>query len=244
MKEQQDHFSEFAAEYAKYRPKYPQELYKWLYEHCTGFYRAWDAACGNGQVAYELAKQFSTVYANDISEQQIEHSLEHDNIVYKIGRAEESLWPGESIDLIVIAQALHWLDTDKFFEQVKRVATEDAIFAAWGYNLIDLQSPDQKYIDEFYHDLIGPYWPEERKYVDNGYRDFDLPINEFESPELEIHAHYSRKQLLGYISTWSAVKNYKSSIGTDPLGFLKNNLKEESYAIKQKIFMRAGKLSF
>ncbi|NMM50138.1 class I SAM-dependent methyltransferase [Marinigracilibium pacificum] len=243
MKDQQDHFSEISADYAKYRPNYPQELYKWLFEHCTGFYRAWDAACGTGQVASELSKQFSTVYANDISEEQIENAPEIDNIVYKVGRAEESLWPGESIDLITTAQALHWFDLDAFFEEVHRVATENAIFAAWGYNLIDIQSGDQKFIDEFYHDLIGPYWPEERKYVDNGYQNIKLPIEEFESPLFEIHANYSKKHLLGYISTWSAVKEYKKATGTDPMAFLINNLSKESYAIKQRIFMRAGRLT-
>jgi len=40
----QDHFSKQAADYAAYRPHYPDNLYAWLAEQAPGREGAWDCA--------------------------------------------------------------------------------------------------------------------------------------------------------------------------------------------------------
>ena len=60
-----DHFSGNSANYAKFRPNYPAELYEIIFNELSSFASAWDVGCGNGQVALALANQFEKVYASD-----------------------------------------------------------------------------------------------------------------------------------------------------------------------------------
>ncbi|WP_445361712.1 methyltransferase domain-containing protein [Microbulbifer sp. EKSA005] len=46
---------------------------------------AWDCACGSGQAAIGLAKLFSSVYATDISAEQIKAAKAHPKIHYQVG---------------------------------------------------------------------------------------------------------------------------------------------------------------
>src|SRR5437762_742522 len=49
-----DHFSRQAADYAKFRPRYPKELFRWLASVAPETKLAWDCATGNGQAAVAL----------------------------------------------------------------------------------------------------------------------------------------------------------------------------------------------
>ena len=60
-----DRFSQHASQYAAFRPNYPQSLYDFILLHTLGRDIAWDCACGNGQVALDLAPHFKTVEATD-----------------------------------------------------------------------------------------------------------------------------------------------------------------------------------
>jgi hypothetical protein len=59
MKELKDHFSALAPTYATFRPRYPCNLYHFLYENISQFQCAWDCGTGNGQVAEKLSEKFS-----------------------------------------------------------------------------------------------------------------------------------------------------------------------------------------
>ncbi|HEY2140100.1 MAG TPA: hypothetical protein VGH00_08465, partial [Chthoniobacterales bacterium] len=60
-----DHFSKQAEGYAKFRPRYPQELFRYLATIAPRRELAWDCATGNGQAAVELAEVFDRVIATD-----------------------------------------------------------------------------------------------------------------------------------------------------------------------------------
>ena len=62
-----DHFSRQAAEYAKFRPRYPREMFEYLGTIAPAPQLAWDCATGNGQAAVELANVFDCVIATDAS---------------------------------------------------------------------------------------------------------------------------------------------------------------------------------
>lgn len=117
-----DNFSKQAAGYAKYRPVYPPELYDFILANAPRKQAAWDCGTGNGQAANELAKTFDKVYATDISQKQIEKAVQQSNIFYSVQPAEQTNFPGNSFDLITVAQALHWFKFDDFYTELKRVA--------------------------------------------------------------------------------------------------------------------------
>ena len=125
-----DHFSHQAADYAKFRPRYPREMFEYLATIVQSKKVAWDCATGNGQAAVELAAVFDRVIATDASKKQIANAQPHDRVEYRIAPAEKSGLESDSIDLVMVAQALHWLDSSRFYPELRRVLKDDAAFAA------------------------------------------------------------------------------------------------------------------
>ena len=52
-----DNFSSRSAEYARFRPAYPAELFSFLFQHCHDFDRAWDCGEDVEQHSNEVARQ-------------------------------------------------------------------------------------------------------------------------------------------------------------------------------------------
>ncbi len=113
-----DNFSNHAADYAKYRPVYPQALYDYLFSLVDSKNYAWDVATGNGQVATQLAQVFSKVLATDLSEKQLKQAVLLTNIEYRVQTAEEDFDETQQFNLITVAQAIHWFDFKAFYKQV------------------------------------------------------------------------------------------------------------------------------
>jgi SAM-dependent methyltransferase len=243
-KEAKDNFSRQSADYARFRPGYPQELFDWLYSHCAGYEAAWDCATGNGQAAVNIAEKFEVVYATDLSISQLENSIKKENIIYRQGKAEEPDFENDSFDLVTVAQALHWLNHDKFFSEVKRVAKNGAIFAAWGYGLLSILPEINELIHKFYTDITGPYWDKERRHVDDHYASIPFPIEELPCPVFAMHYNWTSKHIIGYLNSWSAVQHYIKMKKANPIDIIKSDL-EKAWGDGERlvtfpIFMRAG----
>ena len=125
-----DHFSKQAADYATFRPRYPQKLFEYLGSIAPSRRLAWDCGTGNGQAAVGLASTFHRVIATDASEKQIANAQQHERIDYRVASAEDSGIQSEMIDLIMVAQALHWFDLDRFYDEARRVLKRDGVLAA------------------------------------------------------------------------------------------------------------------
>lgn len=246
MKETKDNFSAQSGRYVQYRPDYPAELYEWLYSHCRHFGRALDCATGNGQVAINIAQKFEIVYANDISISQIENAHIAANIQYTIQRAEEAPYPVDSFDLITVAQALHWFDHKSYFEQMYKVAKPGALFAAWGYNLVQVNPEIDAVIYDFYTSVTGSYWDEERKHVDNNYDTISFPFELLPCPGFRIKYSWTAEHIIGYLNTWSAVQHYIKKNDANPVGLIKEKLssawRDGEREVTFPIFMKAGYL--
>ena len=85
-----DHFSKQAADYAKFRPSYPQELFNCLGNIAPSRRVAWDCGTGSGQAAVGLASVFPRVTATDANEKQIANAEPHNRIEYRVRPAEDS----------------------------------------------------------------------------------------------------------------------------------------------------------
>jgi len=159
-----DHFSKQAADYAKFRPRYPREMFEYLGSIAPTRQLAWDCATGNGQAAIKLATVFDRVIATDASETQIANAEPHKRVEYHVAPAEQSNLRSGSFDLVLVAQALHWLNHDRFYPEVRRVLKEKGVFAASAYNLLRTERPIKEMIRRYYYEIVGPYWPPERSF--------------------------------------------------------------------------------
>ena len=219
-----DLFSSHAEDYSRYRPQYPGELFHFLQKHITFKERAWDCATGNGQVAGELANIFKQVYATDISLNQLSHAVQKPNIHYTKQSAERTSFPNDHFDLVTVGQAVHWFNFEKFYNEVKRVLKKDAVIAIFGYSLFRSTPETDEVIDHLYDNLLGPYWPPERRYLEEKYQTIPFPFEEITAPELQINRQWSFERLIGYLNTWSAVKSYEREKGQNPVDIIKNEL--------------------
>lgn len=243
-----DHFSAQAADYAKYRPHYPPALFAYLVSIAPAKKIAWDCGTGNGQAALGLAPYFDLVIATDPSEKQIRNAIPHEKVKYVVAPAEGTDIAPQSVDLIMVAQALHWFDHEKFYVEVRRIAQPRGIIAVSMYNLLHSEPEITAIVNEFYFDIVGPYWPPERKHIELGYRSIPFPFAEIKPPSFSLEKQWNLGELLGYLNTWSATQRFISQNGFNPLQQIADRLAgvwgdpESKKRIAWPLHLRIGKV--
>jgi len=244
----QDHFSKQAADYAAFRPHYPETLYRFLLDQAGPAPRIWDVGCGNGQAATALATMApgSEVVATDPSDEQIAHAMAHPRVEYRVEPAERVSLADESVHLAVSAQAAHWFDHEAFGAEVARVLKPNGALALWCYGLTRVDPAVDAAVARFYSQRVGPYWPKEREHIDAAYRNLPFPFAETPAPAFAIEADWSRDRFLAYIGTWSAVQRCRDREGADPVAELRAALSPvwpwaESRRVRWPIAMRFGR---
>lgn len=243
-----DHFSKGSDDYAAYRPSYPLDLVNELADLCATQNRVLDCGCGTGQLSVLLAKRFAEVIATDASSAQIDKARKEANVNYQVALAEHSGLADESVDLITVAQAAHWLDLDKFYKEVQRIARPNGILALITYGVLHVEGAIDTLIQQFYYQTIGPYWPAERQHVEDGYQSLPFPFTEIKVATVNMEEFWSLDELLGYFNTWSAVKEAEKVLGSSPVDQLRVVLlsewgdPEDKKRISWPLSIRAGKV--
>jgi SAM-dependent methyltransferase len=221
----QDHFAPVATSYADFRPSYPPALFAWLATLVPRHELAWDCAAGSGQASIDLVAHFQRVVATDASRAQIDAAIPHPRIDYRVAPAEASGLTLASVDLVTVAQALHWFDLAAFYTEVRRVLHPDGVLAVWTYGVLTVEGGEvDALVQRFYHDTVGPYWPPERAHVENGYRALPFPFAEIAAPPFAMAAVWTLPQLLGYFRSWSATGRFIAANGDDPVAALEEQL--------------------
>jgi len=222
----EDHFSGQATDYARYRPDYPAALFEFLAGLAPDRRRAWDCATGNGQAALGLAGHFEAVVATDASIRQIRQAARRGGVHYAVAAAEESPLENESVALVTVAQALHWFDRARFWEEVRRVLVSGGAIAMWSYHGFHVIPEVEAVIHRYYKDIVGPYWPLGRGIVEQGYRALEFPFAEETPPLFLLEKRWDLAALMGYLRTWSASQRYREAKGRDPLLSVREELAE------------------
>jgi SAM-dependent methyltransferase len=243
-----DHFSTKSGDYAAYRPTYPHALVDYLAGLCPQTDLALDVGCGTGQLSVLLADRFERVIATDASAPQIEKAQAHDRVEYHVAKAEQSGLAAASADLITAGQAAHWFNLDAFYAEVRRVGKPGAVLALITYGVIEADPDIDPLVRHFYKDVVGPYWPPERRHVEEGYRSFAFPFEEWTAPPLAIEVPWRASDLLGYVDTWSAVRGLEAAQGRQPVEEFGRELQalwgepERRRPIRFPLSLRVGRL--
>jgi SAM-dependent methyltransferase len=243
-----NHFSSESREYSYARPKYPEDLFKFLNEITPVKDLAWDCATGNGQAAISLCKYFKKVIASDASKNQIDNAFDRDNINYEVFPAEKPNIQNSSVNLITVAMAVHWFDFEKFYREARRVSRSSGRIALWAYGMQKI-SPEIDKISERLNvggDILGNYWSKEVKFVKEEYKTIPFPFKEIDVPKFEIKVYWDLNNLFDYMQTWSAVKRFYAENRYDPLSLVKEDLKnlwgkdDEIKLVKWDLNLRVG----
>lgn len=222
-----DHFSAGAAGYAAFRPHYPDSLFAHLASLCERRRRAWDCATGSGQAAVALARHFDHVVATDASASQVSHAERHPRVDYVVAVAERSPVSAGSVNLVTVAQSLHWFDRPAFYAEAEHALAPGGLLAVWCYSNIEVDEPIGGIVHDFYSGACGPYWPPERVLVEARYRTIEFPfIEERASSEpFEITADLTLAQLAGYLRSWSAAQRLAAATRRDPVEEVEESLR-------------------
>jgi ubiquinone/menaquinone biosynthesis C-methylase UbiE len=215
-------------DYAIYRPNYPLSLVEKIMESAmlhNGSATVVDIGCGSGQLTLQLAKYAMEKNWNnaihiiglDPSVNQIENAVkclpeEYGNIVeYRVSSAEHTGLESNSVDVITVAQALHWFNLDQFFAEVDRLLKPDGILAAVTYDLNYFDVPEaQKELLYLYNHILGKYWSPKRKMVDDNYASIDFPYSQtLQRFMIPLRKTMSLSNYINYLNTWSSIQNYR-----------------------------------
>jgi len=242
-----DNFSSQADHYLRYRPSYPPELFEFIIGHVKEKDMAWDCAAGSGQTAKALAPYFNKVFATDISQKQLDNAYQAANIFYSVQPAEQTIFLNNSFDLITVSQALHWFHFDEFYTEVIRIAKPEAILAAWTYSLLRISKEIDLLTEDFHYNILHNYWDDERKYVDDEYRNIPFPFKRIDTPVFKIEYRWTIEELEGYLNTWSGLRKFTSENSSNPLPELmkriKSHWKETQMRVHFPIHLLMGKIS-
>lgn len=212
------------ADYAAFRPSYPTELVDALVAAAPDTRLAVDVGCGTGQLTSLLAGRFDRVIGLDPSADQLRHAVAAPAVDYRVATAEHLDVPDRVAALITVAQAAHWFDLPAFYDEVRRVAVDGAALALITYGVVVLDDDLRERFDRFYVEEIGPYWPPERRHVDNGYADLAFPFARLPVPDVVIERTWSLAEFVGYLATWSATRRAIEAGADDLLDRLADDL--------------------
>ena len=223
MARRKDYYSTQAASYAAHRPGYPAPLFDYLAAAAPGRRLAWDCGCGSGQASLALAERYAAVVATDLSSSEIARAERRPNLCYAVARADAGPLADATVDLITVAQALHWFAGDGFFREARRVLRRGGVVAAWTYNLLTIMPPVDALVRALYRDLQR-WWPAEQRHVENGYASLPFPFEPLPSPAFSMTSRWSFDYLLGYLGSWSAVAACGRETGRNPLARVADEL--------------------
>ncbi|ETO92910.1 class I SAM-dependent methyltransferase [Legionella oakridgensis] len=233
------HFNRQTENYLSYRPDYPESFFDFLATLARANAYVWDCGTGNGQAAFSLSKRFDLIVATDINFSPLTIAPRCDNLNYICCASEKTPLLESSIDLITVAQALHWFNFDNFYAEVRRVAKPSAVFAAWCYSLGRMNEKIDAIIGKLYLDILGErYWPKERRYIDEHYQSIPFPFQRIMTPAFVIEKNLDLYALLGYLNTWSAVKEYQKYNHENPIELIINDLQAVWGDPKEQRIMR------
>lgn len=238
-----DLFSQHSFGYKQARPHYSIQIIEEILKYVPEFGFAWDCGAGSGQLTQLLAPYFDHVVATDISAAQVQHAPYFENVSYQLQPAEQTSIPTQSIDLVTVAQAIHWFNFDAFYAEVKRVLKPHGVIAVIGYGLIQVQQVEvHDLIEQLYAETLNGYWEPERCYIDEQYQTISFPFHEYPVPQLSLNYSWTAQQLLAYLKTWSALQHYQTIHSDDPLQHLAQALTDapEHFSVTFPIWLRIG----
>jgi len=213
-------FAAMAPEYARFRPRYPDELFAFLASVAPGRVLAWDCATGSGQAAQGLARHFERVVATDSSDELLALAPPLTNVAYRRADALESGLETGSVDLVTVANAMHWFHGPGFEREVRRVLRPRGVVAAWCYACAQITPAIDRLTRRLHDEIVDPFWIEPNRIVERGYRDLHFPYEPIAAPPIAMTGRLDLAQFEGLVRTWSASRKYQQHHGVDPVSLV------------------------
>lgn len=174
------------------------------------------------EIALQLASIYRNVIATDTSQNQLEFAEKLPNIRYQLtypdmttADLQGSVAAESSVDVVTVAQAMHWFDLGKFYKQVKWVLKKPhGVIAAWCYTLPEVNESVDLVLRRF-DGFCGPYWDPARYLVDDKYRSIGFPFEPLEGEGDTGPLTFKTEKMMNleayftYLTSWSSYQTAK-----------------------------------
>jgi len=161
-----------------------------------------------------------------------------------------------SVDLVTIAQAMHWFDLHAFYQQVKWILKKpDGVIAAWCYTVPEVNDSVDSVLNPFYSIDSDPYWEPQLKLIDDKYMSIDFPFEPVEGADHTGPFKFVAEKLMDldeyftYLRSWSAYQTAKTKgvelLRDDMIESFKRAWNEDGHdqnVVKFPVYLRIGKV--
>jgi len=120
-----------AARYAAGRPYIHPLFMKRLKPWLSGTDLGADVACGTGLGSVALADLVARVLAFDVSDAMLAQATPHPRVTYARASAEALPVADASLDVLSVAQGIHWFDRPKFFAEARRTLRPGGVLGVY-----------------------------------------------------------------------------------------------------------------
>jgi len=218
-------FSYNASRYTNFRPQYPNELFHYIKTTTASSDFILECGAGSGQATEGLSQHCKHIIATDISLELLSKAKQLSNVLYLQSSAEQLPIRSKSLNLVCVAQAIHWFCLNDFYDEVKRVLKRDGVIAAWCYNQAVIEPDIDAEINEIYLKISSlQNFSRERQYLYEHYETIPFPFTRIPTPKFALKANWNLMQYLGYISTWPGLLEYNKKLNIDLLFESKDKL--------------------
>nr|XP_018676477.1 PREDICTED: putative methyltransferase DDB_G0268948 isoform X2 [Musa acuminata subsp. malaccensis] len=169
-----------------------------------------------------LARLYKRVVATDTSQEQLSFAPRLPNIDYRHTPPtlsptdlHQHVAPPSTVDLVCVAQALHWFDLPTFYDGVNSVlAKPGGVLAVWCYTEPRVDPAVDTVFWRLYTES-GRFWAAARQMVDDEYRSMLFPYDPVDGEESTGPFEFAAERAmdmgtyLTYIRSWSAYQTAK-----------------------------------
>jgi SAM-dependent methyltransferase len=146
-------FGEDAELYHRRRPGYPASLYADLLAAVPFAQRALEAGCGTGKATAELGRRGIEVVAvepHPAMASMARRVCDGLPVEIRVGRFEDWEGPSGAFDLVVSAQAWHWIDAAAGLAVARRALRPGGVLATWWNSADRWEGPVRQALDDVY----------------------------------------------------------------------------------------------
>jgi ubiquinone/menaquinone biosynthesis C-methylase UbiE len=135
IQENIDRFNGFADTYHSNRPVPPQIITKIILSYLRSSPQTVvDIGSGTGlstMIWQGLSAKVIGIEPNDDMRAIAENNVRYHDVIFQKGFSTQTELPSDSVDVVTISQAFHWMDMDGTMDEVYRILKTDGIFAVY-----------------------------------------------------------------------------------------------------------------